>query len=92
MRYAKSIAWALLALDLATLLFQCIAAANTPMSEGQQGWAILFTIVGAVIVALGGGVFALGIRRKSALAMGIAAVVLGLYLLLGLSIWIGELT
>lgn len=91
MIFAKAIAWTFLALDIATLLFQCVVAARTGPGEGQQGWAILFTILGALVVALGGGVFALGIRRKSTLVVGIAAAILGFYLLLGLTIWIDAL-
>lgn len=91
MRQKKALAWSFFAVDVVALLFLSVDASQTSAREGQQGWEILLSILLAMFVAVGGGVFTFGIRRKSALGVGAAAAIWGMPLMIGLMIWIDQL-
>ena len=91
MDLANKIAWALIAGNAGILLFMFITVAKTTAREGQQGWAMLITILLTIIAALGCGIFALGNHRKSRFVSGLAVVILGIPLIVGLLILFDEL-
>lgn len=85
----KALAGLFLAVDVAALLFCCTWAFHAGTREGEQAYAIVFLIVLALLVAVGGGVFVYGIRRRSAFGVGAAATILGLPSMVGLALWLG---
>ena len=91
MKRVKTIAWSFIAADAAVLLFQFILTAQTTTREGQQGWAQLISILTAMIFVAGYGVFALGNHRKSSFVVGLAVVILGIPLIIGILILFDEL-
>jgi hypothetical protein len=80
-----------LAADVAALLFCCTWALHAGTREGEQAYAIVFLVVAALFVVVGGGVFVYGIRRRSALGVGAAATILGLPSMIGMALWLGLL-
>jgi hypothetical protein len=85
------VAWAFFALDAAAALFFLVWTFMASTRDGEQSYAIAFFLAAGLFLLVAGGGLGFATRRKSALGVGCAGLVLAIPCVVVLGIWIANL-